>query len=88
MTEEHPSDATVAAFLDGALDEPSRGSLLAHIDACATCRLLVADAVVAATGKIEQHDELGKGTLLAGRYRIEQGARRESKPRCAVAVRA
>src|SRR5688572_6773769 len=72
MAEEHPSDATVAAFLDGALDGTARANVLAHVDTCPDCRLLLADAVVAATGKIEHHAEIGAGTVLAGRYRIER----------------
>lgn len=72
MSDEHPSDATVAAFLDGILEAPDRVKVLAHVDTCEACRLLLADAVVAATGKIEQHDEIGLGTLLGGRYRIER----------------
>jgi tetratricopeptide (TPR) repeat protein len=38
-----PSDATLAEFIDGTLDQATRSGALQHLASCATCRRLVSD---------------------------------------------
>jgi tetratricopeptide (TPR) repeat protein len=58
-------DNAIAALLEGEALPEERAALTAHIDACAACRALVADA--ARTGSGEGARVLGPGTAL-GRY--------------------
>ena len=67
----HLGDATIAAFLDGLLDVAERRDVVLHVDTCAECRLLLANAVACSTATTPAPEELRPGVMLAGRYRIE-----------------
>lgn len=58
----HPTEETLAAFVDGRLDEQARAGLIVHLASCADCR----DIVVAAT---EMRDVAAPDNVIAGRFR-------------------
>lgn len=71
-----PDDETVAALVEGRLDGEALRAIAAHVDGCASCRELVADAV---RGEPPGAADLSQGDVLlprgatVGRYVVQGG---------------
>jgi tetratricopeptide (TPR) repeat protein len=57
-----PSDETLAAFVEGRLDDARRAAVVAHLATCAECR-----DIVVATSEFQRSEEEG-GHLVTGRF--------------------
>ncbi len=64
-------DDTVALFLDGRLTGDEETRLRGHVDTCAECRGLLADAGRTSGRHTEPNPVLQPGAIVAGKYRIE-----------------
>lgn len=73
---DHPSESTLAAFLDGELGTNERPQVEAHLEKCATCRRALADAV----------DVLGASTGAASTVEPALSTRRRRVPMLAIGM--
>lgn len=73
-TNDHPSDETLAAFLDGTLDDAGKEQVMGHLAVCDECRAFAADwakAVVLETAGERGAVSVRVGEKPAGERRVE-----------------